>query len=446
MCNSRTCRYVGPSFPNSLSNNRQVEELEVASQGCCKPGVGWIEGLCPCEQLFEKMSMALPPHEGLIDYFVYLAKDAETRYCAMLWLPDRVGPILRDLGGADRVNTLISQFQDCIFKKSQRRIEQGVQTGHVLREAILDPILRELPSSISFLHICPDGELAGLAFCCLPINEVQMEPTPRYPCLLHRYTIKEMIAGRRLLHSNDPWATTPDPKQRRLLHSSDPRATMPDPKQAVVFANPAFGADSGWESLPDTQEEANCVQKLFPKSCTVLTGAEATREAFLSNMTMSPFVLHVATHGTHNSRREIKLVVEHAVSSSCPPEAHGLLTDFHANPLLRCCLIAAGGERITALDILGSNLKNTRIASLSCCYSARGDVRCGEGTAGFAYAFTTAGVKNVMMGLDRIPDQKAARTLVYFACRITTVRHVATVRMCLRGLRTSSTVACASQG
>ena len=343
--------------------------------------------------------MALLPHEALIDYFVYLAKDEETRYCAMVWLPDRhhAGPILLDLEKADTVNLLISQFQDYIFSESTKKIEEGVKIGHQLREAILDPVLRELKSSISYLHICPDGELAGLAFRCLPLEEVQMEPKPRYPWLLHRYTIKDMFAG------------------RRLLHSSKPSTATLDGKQAMVFANPAFGADSGWDSLSHTQAEADCLRQLFPKSCTVLNGSEATREAFLSKIGVPPFLLHVATHGSHSGRREIMLTVDHSASSSCPPQTHGLPTDFHAHPLLRCCLIAAGGERITALDILGSNLSKTRIATLSCCYSARGDVRCGEGTAGFAYAFTTAGVQNVVMGLDRLPDQKSVPTSAVFS-------------------------------
>ena len=360
---------------------KRIEELEVDTQGHCKLNASWLDGVCPQKQLFQKMTERLLPSQALLDYYVFLAEDCKPRYCSFLWLPRSSNsiqphPILIDLEKTDVVNKLLRDFHANVFSKKKSLIQEGVKVGKELRKAILDPILSLLPAEITYLYICPDGELASLAFCCLPIDSVHQElPRSNYDALLHRFAVSYLHAGHRLMKG----AAEPCVCQGRW--------------RALAFANPDFGGNSGWSKLDHTQAEAACLEGIFQQPV-LLQGKEATREAFLAQIKDAhPSVIHVATHGCYRSEE-----------SRTEPSCLG-------NPLLRCCLIAAGGERITGLDLLGSDLRGTFLATLSCCYSACGDVRPSEGAAGFAYVLSAAGVEHCMVSVHEIDDKEGVVAL-----------------------------------
>ena len=107
-----------------------------------------------------------------------------------------------------------------------------------------------------------------------------------------------------------------------------------------------------------------------------LTGEEATKERFLSNISYANLI-HIAAHGDMK-RGEILLAV--------PPCGEIKKEDFM---------------------VMISDLQNIRVMAklvvLSCCNSAHGEIRA-EGVIGIARAFLGAGARSVLVALWAIND------------------------------------------
>src|SRR5262249_33056452 len=87
---------------------------------------------------------------------------------------------------------------------------------------------------------------------------------------------------------------------------------------------------------------------------------------------------------------------------------------MNKDPWLRSGLVFAGYNRseddgiLTAKEILGMDLRGTRLVALSACQTGLGKVVRGDGVRGRHQAFQLAGAKTVLATLWSVPDEETS--------------------------------------
>jgi CHAT domain-containing protein len=152
---------------------------------------------------------------------------------------------------------------------------------------------------------------------------------------------------------------------------------------------------------------------------TVLTGKDAS-EASLKQ-TMSPSILHIATHGF--------FLKDVDISGKLTADYIGVNADkLKENPLLRSGILLAGAQRsvsggsrdsendgiLTAYEMMNLNLDDTQLIVLSACETGLGEVQAGEGVYGFQRALIIAGAGSVMMSLWKVDDAVTRELMIKF--------------------------------
>jgi CHAT domain-containing protein len=189
---------------------------------------------------------------------------------------------------------------------------------------------------------------------------------------------------------------------------------------------------SAWSDLPETTEEVNKITEIGKRLNfhidPPVTGVFATEESIkeLSGK-MSPAVLHIATHGFFFP----KSTNENIDSLPFLSEKASVFRQSE-DPMLRSGLILAGannlwkGKRLegvedgilTSYEVSNLYLPNTKLAVLSACETALGDIRGSEGVYGLQRAFKIAGVQNLVMSLWKVPSKETAEFMEIFYQKI----------------------------
>jgi tetratricopeptide (TPR) repeat protein/CHAT domain-containing protein len=387
----------------------------------------------------EKVVQALPEGTVLVEFirlnlFDFKAIPAQgqspwkpAHYLAFV-VPSGAQPkvLMIDLGEADVIDSMISDFRSTITGKSDKPSDRGIvakgsqgpnnETGIKLRETLFDPLLKGLGGHKRLL-LAPDGDIYRLPFVVLPTNAERS--------IIDDYTISYVGAGRDILRFGT--------------------AVMPEPAAPIVIADPDYDLEAGgkavqtgetaprerqsrdmaryashFERLPGTRVEGEHIAGML--GVKTLEGGAATKRQV--EVVRSPRILHIATHGFFMPDQER------------PPGRQGLQTDWGKNatadsanplsrgmenPLLRSGLVLAGANTwlrgkalsleaengiLTAEDASGLDLLFTDLVVLSACQTGLGDIKVGEGVFGLRRAFLLAGAKTLLMSLWKIPDEE----------------------------------------
>lgn len=203
----------------------------------------------------------------------------------------------------------------------------------------------------------------------------------------------------------------------------DVEERMPEEGEASALAwwrSAGGGQAEPWPFLPGTLAEVRQLDGRLRangfdvETFTGLEGSEALLKHRLGAGSGSPGLLHIATHGFF---------------FSAPDErAEGLVFQAQSDPLTRCGLILSGanpawmgtgageGEDgiLTAYEISRLSLGQTRLAVLSACETARGELLGSEGVYGLQRAFRIAGADQLLLSLWPVPDQATAAFMDHF--------------------------------
>jgi tetratricopeptide (TPR) repeat protein len=254
-------------------------------------------------------------------------------------------------------------------------VESGLDPrglGRALGAALLDSVVRRLPTGIARLIIIPDGALHRLAFDALVTAD------GRY--VVERFAVSVVPSAAIALRL---WRRPPQPGETRLLALADP-TVAPAPVNGQTPIIPGFSLtlpDRGaLGHLPAAAEEVIGAAR-YASVATVLLG-KAASASWLKHHSLTPYrIIHFATHA----------VVDDAVMN-------------------RTALALAPGEGENGF--LGpADLAHLRLAAdlvvLSGCRTAGGVVFQGEGLQGLTAPLLEAGAKAVVVTWWPIGDRGA---------------------------------------
>lgn len=364
-----------------------------------------------------------PPQQKMTDYL--RLKTGPPRYLALTLEPNGVTGIF-DLGPVSIIDSLVEVARDKIYHSgatiysadaasSEQRLA-GVTAD--LYSKLLSPLSTQLEKHHT-IFISPDGQLNLLPF------EILTLPDGSY--LIENYRVSYLSSGRDILkmgkseriHKQVVAVAAPDYDMSASPGSVALEYTHNNLGMPVESSRSRLGnldcISGGFAKLRFGRYEALAVLEEFSKvgdqDLLFLTGTEASEET-LKKRTVPPDVLHIVTHGFF---------------CQLNPEAPSSSFD---NPLLRCGLALAGANRtlglaphdstaaedgiLTALEVSGLNLIDTRLVTLSACESGLGKVTNGEGMFGLRRAFQHAGARTILTSLWQVSDNVSSELMTGF--------------------------------
>lgn len=311
---------------------------------------------------------------------------------------------------------------------------------------IWEPLLPYI-SDAKRLHICPSGVLSKIAFGTLRTSDYNrlriMDHwsvhyysslrdllNPQVGTLSEGSTNVGLVGGVKFTFTAEEIQNLAQKNNITPLDLEDAFKQQTLERSDLAYSRGARGEDFSY--LPGTLEEVNAIATIFPSHWVInlLSDTLATEENLEIMTDNSPTILHIATHGYFfptpskdneeddggwlNSKTAMTLEDKIAGSS---------------NPLLRSGLALAGINRVwkggpeikglddgilTALEVANMDLFNTDLVVLSACETGRGDIDNNEGIMGLRRAFKTAGAKQLLISLWKVPDAQTSELMQLF--------------------------------
>lgn len=268
------------------------------------------------------------------------------------------------------------------------------------------------------IYFSPDGLLHKIAFAAIPYSKTQL--------LCDKYNLVQLTSTRQIkLRESQvqiPVSIAMFGGINYNFQSADTSLQLSGDSYTYLYReNRSAGLDS-FRFLPNTLKEINTITtnaEALQKQPAIFkfTANNATEAAFRKlGGNHSPEVLHFATHGF-----TLPDISGQKSNAGAPFKAS-------ENPLLRCGLIMAGGNKgwkgkagpneddgiLTGLEISSVQLPNTQLAVLSACETGLGKIEGSEGVFGLQRAFKLAGVNYVMASLWQVPDKETAEFMETF--------------------------------
>ena len=365
---------------------------------------------------------ALQPGEAAIefvrfDYYVSQRTDS-VFYAAMLLRPQDTVPRFVQLFEEKQLLAALKGFayKAAVNTGSNTWAPTATNKGRpvALYQLVWQP-LEPFLAKTKTVYFSPDGLLYQLAFAAIPAGNGQL--------LCDKYQLVQLSSTREIAAAQNK----PAPAKNIALfgginyntQSSDSSQLPAADLYAYAYQqNRGTGTDS-FRYLPNTMKEVTIIEKeMLPRGKTIFlfTGANATEQAFRQlGGNKSPDIIHFATHGF-------------TLPGAAAGEAQANSFQVSDNPLLRCGLVMAGGNKgwkgltaaeeddgiLTGLEISLVPLPNTALVVLSACETGLGQLQGTEGVFGLQRAFKMAGAAYVMASLWQVPDKETAAFMEHF--------------------------------
>ncbi len=180
----------------------------------------------------------------------------------------------------------------------------------------------------------------------------------------------------------------------------------------------------GIRNLPWTKNESSEIDSLLKKSgytSKLFQDTDGIEESFKDLNGKSPTILHLATHGFFLNNKRKREDVKWITNSEIMPQRE--------QPLLYSGILMSGAASVwegrpktpgiddgilTSYEISKLDLSNTKIAVLSACNTAKGEIDIVDGVFGLQRALKMAGVNTIVMSLWQVPDESTCLLMTKF--------------------------------
>lgn len=285
------------------------------------------------------------------------------------------------------------------------------QSALILGKQLTASLCNGLPSDArasTTWTIEPDGCLGLLPFEALPDDDgapLIMSKTITYVTAFGRTKFHSPALGPRRARI----IADPDFGPRKGISANSAGKTLANVDTRFVLRR-ALISDTVLP-LPETRAEAKSISDALRKTgfeVNSYMGRMANRHAF--DMTQSPQILHVATHG---------MLLEQPEISSTTDTDELTRKEFiaMAMPGRNAALVVSGSEGpelLLASELSQLPLQDTELAVLSACDSGNGTVDVGEGIAGLRRSLEIAGARSSITSLWAVPSLETTKVMSSF--------------------------------
>lgn len=246
-------------------------------------------------------------------------------------------------------------------------LEAAAEDGRLLYRMLVTPA-ESLLTKNPRVFILPDGELNNLNF------ETLLVPAPKLHYWIEDVTITSASSLRLLDASVSGSATTTHPLVRSLL----------------LIGN-SLPPNDKYPPLPKAVTQMDAVARHFSGAeWKILTGAEATPQAYLNGHPETFSHIHFVAHGI--------------ASQLSPLDSAIVLSKSTAD---------SDSFKLYARDVLQHPLR-AELVTVSACYGAEGPSYSGEGLVALSWAFLRAGAHNVVAALWEVTDVSTSQLMDQF--------------------------------
>jgi CHAT domain-containing protein/tetratricopeptide (TPR) repeat protein len=327
---------------------------------------------------------SVPADSALVSFWL----GAESSY-AWVVLPD--GIHWERLASPALIAERAGALHDSLTRFVDRPMEQRLADAAQLSELVIKPLQPWLSGARQWI-IVPDGALDYMPFAAL-----RLSGSPESYVVVHH----DVALTPAVWMLDTEQAASRPPGERALLLVADPVYQADDPRLAAVAKlaathSPGAGrlADSaGYRRLAYTAQEAATIRREFlPAEVDELTGLDATRERLLSADLSRYRFIHIATHGSVDTR-----VPELSALVLGSYDARGNFVD--------------GAVRVSDLAL---QTLHAEVAVFSACDTALGKEVASEGLVGIGSTVLARGARAVVASLWPVSDEIGAQLMTEF--------------------------------
>lgn len=372
-------------------------DLKNAEQAYCRMGIVWTD-------IQKKMS-----NNDIVIDFITTQDDSDTRTYHALVIDNR----------CEYPNMIT------LFKESDLEKLSHIDTKFDLEQLgnyIWKPILDQY-EQVENIYFSPDGILHKLPieFCYVAGIGDMME----------QYNMYRLSSIKEILFQNSVKPNTNAVLYGGLDYDMLAKESMNDNEGKEYSLFRSINDRGGFEPLSSTLDEVDEIRNLLlgqKVSTSLYTGKDGTEETFVNLSGKDVNILHLSTHGMYvgpNSLKQKKLennfdFLELITNEKDPVKedivlTHSFLVMSGGNKHAQSEIIGTGESDgiLTASEISYVDLSKVDIVVLSACESGLGDLE-NDGVYGLQRGFKKAGVKTILMSLDKVDDEATKIIMVEF--------------------------------